>query len=292
MGEQTRDTLRKYFKAGQLPTEDHFGDLIESMLNMKDEGFRKTPHNGLEVSAPGNEDTLLSVYRDRDPGDPVWTLGYGKEQERQLQFNRGRRDDNGNQPAVLSLNVEQSSAGDGTVAHQMPRVGINTDTPQHTLDVAGVAAAQGRLGTWRGDKLHVARAGIAIPADGVWNTLIDGLSGCQAFEVVAGVGGGAGSGRFSVLHAIVTNAYNPLPGWLNFLRPKRGIRATTAHYGRRCDRLELRWQGDPGKQGQDGREASYRLEVRTRCNYGRNVMIRCAVTQLWFDPTMLHSQAG
>ena len=28
-----RDTLYKYFQAGELPTEEHFHDLIESMLN-------------------------------------------------------------------------------------------------------------------------------------------------------------------------------------------------------------------------------------------------------------------
>ena len=37
MTTRNRETLRGFFSAGRLPTQDHFGDLIESMLNMDDE---------------------------------------------------------------------------------------------------------------------------------------------------------------------------------------------------------------------------------------------------------------
>jgi hypothetical protein len=43
MTTRNRDTLKQFFQEGRLPTSDHFGDLIDSMLNMSDEGFRKTP---------------------------------------------------------------------------------------------------------------------------------------------------------------------------------------------------------------------------------------------------------
>ena len=62
MPEQTRETLYKHFSAGQLPTEAHFRDLVDSMLNMQSEGFRKTPEYGMQVmSAAGKADPIWAA---------------------------------------------------------------------------------------------------------------------------------------------------------------------------------------------------------------------------------------
>ena len=47
MSSKNRETLKNYFAEGQLPTEAHFADLIDSMLNMTDEA--------------GGDDKLLCV---------------------------------------------------------------------------------------------------------------------------------------------------------------------------------------------------------------------------------------
>lgn len=302
MGEQTRHTLREFFKAGRLPTEDHFTDLVDSMLNMKDEGFRKTVGNGLEVTALGESSSLMSFYRNVDRQNPVWTLAHGKE-GRRLEIGQGVQPGDDRPAPALCLHVEETAARDGIPAGRAQRVGVNIEHPRHTLHVAGIAAAEGRVGT------YVEERNASCLADGEWHTVVDGLTGCHAFEVMAGVGGGRGSGRFALLHAVALNTYNPLPAWLDWLRPRRGIRTTSAHYGRRCDRLELSWQGaaprdpaDPkgGKKGDEpahGKDARYRLCIRTRCNYmrdggGRNgpdVYIRFGVTRLWFDEHMTGS---
>lgn len=284
MGEQTRQTLRDYFRAGQLPTENHFGDLIDSMLNMKDEGFRKSPDNGLELSAPTGHQALLSFYRDHDPLRPVWGLGFSPAHER-LQLHHRDADEAGLPPALTVDAVRRpadtpEAAGTPRISQ---RVGVGTETPQHTLDVAGVLGAQGRIGTF-GNRQAAPEGGraplLAVPADGQWHPLVDKLGGCQAFEVMAGVGAGAGNGRFALLHAVALNAYNPLPRWTDRFLPRRGISTTRAHYGRRCDRLQLRWHGT------HGRGASYALQIRTGCDYGGGTLIRFALTRLWFDPTM------
>lgn len=67
MPEQTRETLYKHFSAGQLPTEAHFRDLVDSMLNMQSEGFRKTPEYGMQVMSAAGKTALLSFYRDHAP---------------------------------------------------------------------------------------------------------------------------------------------------------------------------------------------------------------------------------
>jgi hypothetical protein len=280
---QTRETLRKFFAAGQMPTQEHFSDLIASMLNTRDEGFNKTPDNGLEVVAAPGKPALLSFYRSNDPAQPAWALRHGAAGGA-LQFvPAGAGAPQGD--SVLSLVPAQTAAPTSppTTAGQQPpmaaRVGVNTADPRHTLDVAGVLASQGRIGSYRH---HV---NTQLPADGQPQTLIDRLSGCQAFEIMAGVGA-EGTGRYALLHAIAINTYNPVVQWWQRLWPgarQRGIRSTQAHYGRRCDSLLLWWEGG------SGRGAEYRLCLRTGCDYGPQVAVRATVTQLWLDPQMAGS---
>jgi hypothetical protein len=281
MAEQTRATLRQYFAAGNLPTEEHFGDLVESMLNMKDEGFRKTPANGLEVTAAAGRRTLQSFYRENDPANPVWALRHGLQGDA-LQFDHGSAGEDGAMPPLLALRTSGGPAeGDGNEP-LTGRVGINTAAPGCALDVAGVLAMQGRRGR------YAENVATQLPADGKPHNLIDKLTGCQAFEVVAGVGR-PDSGRYALLHAVVLNTFNPVVPWWRWLWPgarRRGIRATAAQYGRRCDRLLLQWDGTHGK------DAQYALQVRTGCDYGNGVVIQCSVTQLWFDPHMRDSAAA
>jgi hypothetical protein len=266
MSEQTRATLHQCFRAGQLPTEVHFRDLVDSMLNMKDEGFRKTPLGGLEVTAGDADGAALATFaRDGDPDPTRWQLRFGPGGDR-LQFDRGPVS------GVVSLDAGL------TEETAKPRVGIaiGSRAPTHTLEVGGTLAARGRTGT-----LPLAGNG-RVRADGLPQVLIPQLTGCQAFEVMAGVGGGRSSGRYALLHAIVLNAYHPHRPWWRRLWPGQpGIRVTSAHYGRRCDRLALAWEGK-----RHGKDADYALTIRSGCDYGEGVMIQVAVTQLWFDDSM------
>lgn len=259
---RNRQTLRSFFDAGKLPTQDHFGDLVDSMLNMSDEGFRKSAENGVEVSTPVGYDALVTFYREQTARAALWSIGYGSERD-PLLFHKGSVGGAGNTPPVLALDAD----GD---TH---RVGIGLAQPRHALDVAGVVASQGRVGTWRPADPQ------PLPADGEWHDLTGDLHGCQAFEVLAGAGH-AGSGRFALMRAVAMNTYNPGGGWWAALLGRNRIRCEHAWYGRRCDKLELRWDGT------SGRHATYRLQVRSRCDYGSGVLIQATLTQLWFDPTM------
>lgn len=259
---RSRQTLREFFDEGRLPTRDHFGDMIDSMLNMSDEGFRKSPENGLEVTAPAGYDALATFYRAQNEREPLWSLGYGGERD-QLQFHHGAGVAH-DQPPVLALDARD-------------RVGIGTATPREALDVAGTVASRGRVGSRSWPNLDPPLA------DGGWHDLTGPLTGCQAFEVMAGVGV-QGSGRYALLHAVALNAFNPATSWLDLFSRKKRIRASEAWYGKRCDRLELCWEGSSGQ------DASYRLRVRTKCNYGAGVRIQATLTQLWFDPSMAGSK--
>ncbi|WP_047237051.1 hypothetical protein [Chromobacterium subtsugae] len=268
MTSRSRESLKRFFREGSMPSENHFADLIDSMLNMSDEGFRKTVQHGFEVYAPQGHDALLSFFRDQDPEVPVWRAELGGTHDA-LQL-RGRPRVSGEalggvleEPSLLCLTQDR-------------RVGIGTDAPQTELDVVGVLRSAGRRGAYE------RKLALPIWADGQWQDLTDQLEGCQAFEVMAGAGH-RGHGRFGLLHAIAVNTYNPTLGWLDWFNRKRGIRYTHGYYSRRCDKLQLRWLGS------SGRAASYRLQIRTGCDFGKNVRIQAELTQLWFDP---HMSAG
>ncbi len=254
MTTRNRETLRGFFSAGMLPTQDHFGDLIESMLNMDDEGFRKSADNGVEISTPQGYDALMSFYRDDAKHSPVWSVAYGKGNR--LVFN------------ATSVGAAAATEAPPPLALDVRnRVGIGIAEPRYPLDVAGVIASDGRTG----------RAPRSQPmADGEWHDITDTLRGCQAIEVMAGAGRPNG-GRFALLHATALNAYNPGFSWLDLLGLRRRIRQQSMWYGRRCDQLELRWSGT------SGRDAGYTLQVRSKCDYGPGVPIRATLTRLWAD---------
>ncbi|GGY13869.1 hypothetical protein [Paludibacterium paludis] len=264
---RNRESLKRHFREGALPRADHFGDLIDSMLNMNDEGFRKSVEQGFEVSAPQGYDALISFFREQDPELPAWRLELGGARDPLLVKSRETPDTagaEGGSDAATAARLCLTQDG---------LVGIGTESPRAQLDVAGVVASHGRRGA--------PPAGVSLPllANGRWQDLTGDLAGCQAFEVVAGAGH-QGAGRFGLLHAIALNTYNPTLGIFNLFNRKRGIRATHGYYSRRCDRLQLRWFGS------SGRNARYRLQIRTGCDFGEGVRIDVHLTQLWFDTHM------
>ena len=80
MTRRTRQMLQEQFKYGKMPTEEDFSDLIESMLNMLDEGFDKTPEAGFKV-AQLRDGKLVSFYKDINIGNALWSLGLEKSSD-------------------------------------------------------------------------------------------------------------------------------------------------------------------------------------------------------------------
>jgi hypothetical protein len=256
MAKKNRSTLKRYFREGALPSEDHFDDLIDSTLNTIDEGFDKSPENGFEISLIGDHQRLISFFQSGAAKDAVWTIDYQGEQDRLLI--RKPSSDEAATPAM-------TLSGDG-------QLGVNNIDPEHTLDVGGVVAAEGRIGA-NPDKRKTVRA------DGEWHDISGPLRGCHAIEVMAGVGS-KGTGKYALMQAVAINTFNPR-GWLfNFLNLKKRIKYQQSYYLARGNRIKLRWHN----QGEQ-----YYLQMRTACDYGGGVKIRFYLTRLWFDEDMSES---
>lgn len=260
MSKRRRSTLKHFFRPGALPSADQFSDLIESTVNQVDDGFDKTPEDGLKISSLGSNDALISFFRENRSKDALWTIGYDEDRDK-LLFEKLDQDEKAH--AVLSLSPNGN-------------VGVNRKDPKQTLDVGGVVRANGRIG--------VASANLTVPADGHWHDIRTELTGCNAFEIIAGVGIPK-TGRYALMHAIALNTFNPTGLLFNFFKRKNRIKCQHAYYNARGDKLQLRWENGPKKD-------EYRLRLRARCSYGddpvekKPYLIRYYITQLWFDEAM------
>lgn len=250
MAKKNRKTLKEYFQEGRLPSQEHFSDLIDSTLNVIDEGFDKSPEEGFKVSQLGDSGKLISFFENIAVKSPLWSLALDPVTENLVFEGKPRNSGAGSQGAggndstdVLSLSP------DG-------RVGVNKRAPGFELDVEGTVSSLGRIG---------GNAGY-VPADGKWHEITEELEGCHALEIMAGVGE-RGSGKYALIHAFAVKAFGA-----------RGkITYHQAHYGSRCNCIKLGWKG---------KARTYRLQLRTRCKYKEGIHVKYYITRLWFDPYM------
>ena len=239
-----RNSLYQYFKNGERPTQDHFHDLINSTINILEDGISKDFNNGLQLAPQTrNEEKgekLISFYEQLDGSDPVWSINLmGTAAHKKLCFISAQSD-----KVLLTL------THDG-------RVGINELEPRYDLDVSGAIGMKSRIGTYKKGTLK---------ANKEWQPILKGLSGCHIFEVVAMAHSKEGEGKYSSVHAIASNAYSGKSG---------RIKCTRDYYGWKWwRRIGLRWVGNP---------FNYDLEMKTFSDYGKFGKIEFSITKLSED---------
>jgi hypothetical protein len=293
MALKRRKTLKNFFENGSQPSEDNFSDLIDSNLNMLDEGFKKSPENGLEISTPVGERAFISFFRDAGSGQddrdnaensriptPLWKLAHGGIGER-LLFQAPRPGGKTEPRAVLSMDKAGRVAinPDSRSTNAERREGYELDVFGRKHDYGGIIRSGGRQGWgpkgWRAPSDN----GDDLETDGEWHAITEPLRGCHAFEVMARASDGGH--RVSLMHAIAVSTNGRKPWW--FLWRQWGIRYTHAYWGSRCDKLQLCWDRDAPAD----KNPEYCLKIRTKCNWakggGNAGLIKCYVTRLWFD---------
>ena len=244
-----------------MPNENNFEDLIDSMLNMLDERFDHSDEDGFKVAqVPAGK--LISFFENITVRSPIWSCEIdleGESRKLSLLNNEGNK--------ILTLT-------------QNGYLGIKQENPAYMLDVEGTIASRGRIGKKGTETIH---------ANGHWQDITEELSGCNAFEIMAGVGKSS-SGKYALMHAFALKTFNA-----------RGrIVYHQAHYGSRCNRLKLRWE--------DISEDKYVLQLKTGCPYDKpkkqngdgvskkktktdvGVYVQYYKTVLWFDESMQYCE--
>jgi hypothetical protein len=248
-----RESLKGFFQKGQLPTQVHFEYLIESTINKIDDGFNKTDANGLQLAPTGADSNVLSIFKAPSESLPSWQIGLqDSEKGAGLSFNSVSENVDG---AAATRDTRLFLANNGNI-------GIGTTAPRTELDVNGTLGTGTRIGTY--NKID------AVPGDGAWKDILTDLKGIQAFEVVASINGPSKRGKYAITHAIALSTFGG---------SRQKIRQTRAYFGWFWNRVEFRWHGEID---------NFRLQVRTRTNYGTKgdntqCMIRFHVTRLWDD---------
>lgn len=302
-----------------MPSAEHFADLVDSSLNTLEEGFDKTPEQGFKISSLDEQASLISFYRNSEPDTRLWSASYDGGTD-SLLFNRhlslvnplspvnpdklttafsavdgvsassdagqnesGQNTAGPNKAGQHESSKEASKEGQAVLSlTQQGYVGIGQRTPEQMLDVAGVIRSHGREGTQQGQTL-------SVPADGRWHTISPRLEGCQALEVVAGVGIRR-TGRYALIRAVAMNTCAPEGFFFNFLRRKNRIKAQHAYYRSSADKLKLRWVRDRKDPDNSDTYRPYYLQIRSNTRYGEGIAIRYHITRLWHDDYMQNSQ--
>jgi len=201
---QDRNTLKSYFRKGQMPTEGNFQDLIDSGVNKVDDGISKNVEDGLMLSASGSSEKLISFYKNIQDKSAVWSINIDKGSSK-LQFSNYLSD------VVLTFTQDGN-------------IGINVEEPEHQLEVDGVVGMKGQIGIYKTGK---------IPADGTWYPILEELNGCHLFDVVAGVGKKK-SGQYCLVNARIASTYGNSKSRIHLIR---------ARYGAWRNRIQFRFTG-------------------------------------------------
>lgn len=280
MSKQTRNTLKNYFEVGRKPSQKAFEDLIDSNLNMIDEGIRKTPKEGLALSQL-KTGKLLTLDK-KDASGQSWSVSLDEANNILVSLDEANNIGIGMRGAspVVQLSPDGEIRINGDALKLSPISGNETEKT-NDFNVNGWSTSTGRRGNFQ-------TKGIAPPkADGQWHDLITDISGCQCFEVMAGAKN-PGKDKYALVHAVAMNAENPESIFnryfkksnifIDFFRSKKKIRTSHAYYNQKCDKLRLRWvTPDPERSN------LYSLQIKTNCCYGDDTEIRYHITRLWDD---------
>lgn len=204
-----RQTLKNYFKKGGFATEKHFVDLIDSSLNIVDDGISIQKEHGLKINPLGFSTKLISFFKKSTQKSPEFSIELDQANAPGLSF-QGENDN-----SIIKIKKEGL-------------VGINTFDPKHTLDINGTVGMGSKVGT---------HAIGTVPGDGNWHSILSNLNGVNGYEVTANIKGKLGSGRYSIAHAIALSAFGGR-------RSKNKIKTTVASYGSFFYKISFRWYGD------------------------------------------------
>jgi hypothetical protein len=203
-----RQSLINYFKKGSAPSEKHFADLIESTINIVEDGISRDGENGFRITPVGRSKRLISFYKNFKQLKPEWSINLEKE-------------------GLSGLTIQQEENTPALVFKSGGNIGVGIENPKSKLDVDGYVTAKGRIGSYLSGQ---------VAGDGKWHNLVENLKEPCAYELMLRIDGAKGSGRYALAHVIALNTFGGRASTGN-------IKKTRAYYGSFFNRLRFRWSG-------------------------------------------------
>jgi hypothetical protein len=278
-----RKTLKSFFSRGSLPTERHFADLIDSSVNRLDDGFTYSADNGWQVAGSDERSRLVALYQDLKKLEaklPAWLLELPPGADAQpggLSFSvldpTGTAAPASPTPPAAGSPADPAAVPPDATRPTLPpsvsrlhlqadgKVGIGTTRPTEQLDVRGFVASRGRIGSYT----DATQASNEVAADGEWHTILSGLQGLNAFEIVAAAYGLPGRGRYAITHATALSAFG---------RSRSRVYQQDAWFWGWFQKIRFRWVGELN---------SYSLQMRTASSFGPGSRIVYHITHLFDD---------
>lgn len=281
-----RKKLKEFFKKGNLPGESAFEKLIDSTFNIADDKLDINKDGLMIYPSENGKEKLLSFFEDRDNTDATWVMFISKKKVGGgisiSQIEQSKNDDNPTEENALppALFIQKDNG----------KVGLGIDLPRQQLDVNGLIASNGRMGTLLEKQVN---------ADGVWHNVFDtreGLNGCHAYEIMAYAEGSKEESKYALMHAIAISTYG---------NSKPKITKTSAYQGKRWNKIDIRWEARESRISEEADRNKkkgfsitgwikslvgwleqkdnkrYNLQVRTRSNYGNDKKLHYRVSELW-----------
>lgn len=153
MSQRDRKTLKSYFEKGDVPTEEQFADLIDSVPNFAEDGIKR--EDGGWSFYPTSDKPLKFSLRESPTGDAAWTLELTSEKVLIIANEQGE--------TVMELAQDKTVTFHGTVRQ-------DGDTPSSAPEPSGEGY-------------------VTLPADRQWHGLPVDLSregfGCRVFNIYA-----------------------------------------------------------------------------------------------------------
>jgi len=130
INKRNRTELKSFFVENAIPTEVQFADLIDGMVNQKEDGFAKLPGNPLSIEASGDaasQKKAINFYKDFSDEKPDWVLSLNP-----------RSDPADAATAHAGLSISDATGNSRLfIDKSIGNVGIGTVTPMQTLDING-----------------------------------------------------------------------------------------------------------------------------------------------------------
>lgn len=207
MGTKNRETLKNYFKKGGFATEKQFIDLIESSMNIIDDGISIKPKTGLKINPLGDSSKLISFFKKNSQKEAEFSLDINNLSEG-LSFHGE------DEKTLLKIKKEG-------------KIGINCKDPNYELEVQGTLGIKNRIGIYKKGN---------VPANGKWHSLLKNLDGISAFEIIAVAKGRVKTGHYCVSQAIALSTFGGS-------RSRSKIKSTSAYFGGFRDKITFKWSG-------------------------------------------------